>query len=137
MQLRGFNIIALKERQSFAPSNGHEPTYAFALFKDTAAAQYDAERLCSAQTATELASPSPGIAPLPSTSRNRQDEHNKQKSCCVHCYVPARTDAIHRPIRGPEFEDEDDDEYEDQAVTRMQGRDPRSAPQGRWRGRDW
>jgi hypothetical protein len=40
--LRGFNIIALEERQSFASSNGPEPTGAFAPFKDAAPTQHDA-----------------------------------------------------------------------------------------------
>jgi hypothetical protein len=41
-QLRGFKVIALEERQSFAPSNGCEPTGAFAPIKKPATAQHDA-----------------------------------------------------------------------------------------------
>ena len=33
-QLRGFNVIALEERQSFAPSNRCQPTGAFTPFKN-------------------------------------------------------------------------------------------------------
>jgi hypothetical protein len=40
--LRGFNVIALEERSSFAPSNGAEPTGAFAPFQDAATTQHDA-----------------------------------------------------------------------------------------------
>jgi hypothetical protein len=40
--LRGFNVIALEERQSFTPSNGCEPIGAFAPFKDATTTQHDA-----------------------------------------------------------------------------------------------
>jgi hypothetical protein len=41
-QLRGFNFIALEERQSFAPCNRYEPTGAFTPFQDAATTQHDA-----------------------------------------------------------------------------------------------
>jgi hypothetical protein len=46
----------------------------------------------------------------PGSRAKRPNEYNKKKNCCGSRYVSARIHSIHHPLRGPGFEDEDEDE---------------------------